>query len=102
MADHKFDPSSARECRACTHAVPHDGTEFEDTHQRCTDLTTVKHGCEKHRHYRKSCEEAEDGGGCWTDQVGCDCSEEDRLIADLHHEIETLRRRVAELEAAHG
>jgi hypothetical protein len=83
-------PESTRACRNCRHALPHDSTEYEDTHSRCSHRRQVKHGCEDHRRYSARC--ADDTvGGCWIEVVACDCSEEERVIADLVHQRDVLR-----------
>lgn len=94
----RYDDESARACLACGHAVPHSRGEYEDTHDRCTHETRTKHkgiDC-GHKRYREDCA-ASDGGECWIGATHCECSEEDRLIADLNAANARLRSAFDEL-----
>lgn len=88
------DPESERPCPSCGHAKAHDRGEYEDTHLHCVHFDEHHERCSdiggKHRRWSKRCEEETGGGACWTRREHCDCTSEDRLIAELHAEIDRL------------
>ena len=91
-------PESDRRCFACGHAVPHDSTEYEDTHSRCSHTTKTPHHCDKHKRFNKRCAaDIENIQSCWTRTDSCYCSEEDRVIADLKHKIAMMTSVIADL-----
>jgi hypothetical protein len=53
-----------------------------------------------HKKYNKRCDESGAEFGCWTMEMQCGCSEEDRLIADLSSTIATLRKAVLDVHDA--
>lgn len=65
-----YDADSARPCLACGHAVPHDLNDYDESHSRC--------------------EERIEREG-FDFRVRCECSEEDRLLADYRAEVLRLR-----------
>lgn len=80
------DAADARRCPVCRHAEPHNRGEYEDTHVRCEHVRVTKHlgvDC-GHKRYNAECSD------CWIDEERCECSSEDRLIADLYDRIEKL------------
>ena len=83
-------PESDRRCFACGHAVSHDSTEYEDTHSRCSHTTKTNYHCSRHKRFNPNCYMM--SGDCWTRTDHCNCSEEERTIADLLRQIKTLKR----------
>lgn len=80
------DPDSARKCLACGHEKPHNRGEYEDTHSRCNETQRHFERCERHpKRYSKRCEEQGGNDRCFTYIAQtCDCSSEDRVIAEMN------------------
>jgi hypothetical protein len=72
--------------------MPHDGA-YEYLFDVCKHRTKIRHRCPEHKRFSKSCAEGF-VGGCWIELKGCECTESDRLIADLKEEL-TKHIRVA-------
>lgn len=78
------DPDSARKCHACGHEQPHNRGEYEDTHSRCVERYRKFAPCDRHRkRYSQRCEDRGQSLGCYSYYETCDCSSEDRVIAEL-------------------
>lgn len=81
-------------CVNCGHATPHERGEYEDTHVRCeheTRTCVAGYDC-GHKRYSKRCEAASDGTEdrrCYSYPIPCECSSEDREIADLKAALAT-------------
>jgi hypothetical protein len=90
-----YDSFSARPCLKCGHALPHNEIDEREgdicSYQRMHRVAGYDCG---HKRWSKRCErENVSIGSCYSYGTACECTESDRLIADL-------RARIAELEAA--
>jgi hypothetical protein len=95
MTQQPYDPVSDRPCRKCGHALPHNAADEHLSHI-CSYVETHRiagYDC-GHKRWSKRCEnEYMTDGACYSFiESPCDCTENDRLVADL-------RARIAELEA---
>jgi hypothetical protein len=86
-------------CLACGHVEPHERVEYEDTHRRCRAVVLQHYECDKHERFNEVCANEEDNG-CYTVDVGCGCSSEDKEIASLRARIAELEAQLAERECA--
>lgn len=88
-----LDAASERPCLSCGHPISHARNEYEDTHSRCDykkSRRTAGYDCGHQRFSKRCAEESARVGACYVYFDSCECSEEDRVIADLYTRMSDL------------
>lgn len=96
-----LNPDSSRDCPACGHAVPHSRGVYEATHTFCAHSTPVRIGCGDHGTLKSGERKGESRfspncanmipSNCFIANDYCECSEEDRRIAELTKALIEIR-----------
>jgi len=92
----KYAPDSSRPCLACGHAVPHNSSDGDGPGGGCSSVTFTKECCENpHTRYSAKCAKRGAIDSCWISQTPCECTEDDRVMADLYAHVATLNSAIA-------